>query len=105
MLSRARLRGAERLGEGSFNPRNEGPLIEGRLSAGGSTRAGLVGSLRVAVNSAVVAFGVETGTAACWAAGSAGPARSEAPHMPQKRFWPGFSLPQRGQRTQNLLHL
>lgn len=62
MLSRARLRGTERLDEESFNPRNDGPLIEGRSLDGVSARAGFAGSVRAGVNSAVVALGVETGT-------------------------------------------
>ncbi len=54
-----------------------------RLEVGGGWLAG-------AVRDAVVEALCVTGT---------GAGSSVAPHIPQKRFGPGFSLPQRGQRT------
>lgn len=95
MLKLARLRGG-----GSFNPKKDGPLMTGAsLDAeprgGGGVRAG-AGAVAVGEGSAVVAVAVCAGTEATAAAGAD---NSVAPHMPQKRFPSGFSLPQRAQRT------
>ena len=109
MLSRALLRGVEWLGDGSLSPKNEGPLIAGRSSVG-VVRAGfaasLRGSVRVGASSGAASADVETGTGWPCAVEGAGtePARREAPHIPQKRFWSALSLPQRLQRTNSLLN-
>src|SRR5579864_4138883 len=91
MLKLARLRGG-----GSLSPRNEGPLMAGAPSEarGGSLICGLTGADSVGALDTVVA------TRWGCAAGTSDAASSVAPHMPQKRFNPGFSLPQRGQRTE-----
>lgn len=75
----------------------------GRSSCGGTDWGRFTGSGRAAASSGAAAADDETGTG-CDGAG-AGPARRVAPHMPQKRFWSEFSLPQRVQRTHDLLHL
>ena len=96
MLRLARFRGA-----GSFNPRKDGPLMTG---CGSGTEA----AARVAVvfcDAGTAGEGIAAaGTAGIWAvlfgdATGAGAGSKVAPHMPQKRFVSGFSLPQRGQRT------
>ena len=122
-------------GGGSFNPRNDGPLITAWSSVIGALVIGAVGTGallttgggaggaaagetgREKINGAVTeevvgadgegdagagaavdAVGaVGTGTARFGVVGCAG--SSVAPHMPQKRFVAGFSLPQRWQRT------
>src|SRR5215471_14466531 len=48
-------------------------------------------------------FGAAAGTGCGGVAAGPGCDRSVAPHMPQKRLLSGFSLPQRGQRTESLL--
>lgn len=96
MLKLARLRGAFLLGEGSFKPRNDGPLIEDEPSPterGGSCTLAAVGA----------AAATETGWGS--AGFGAGDANSDAPHMPQKRFSSEFSLPQRLHRKNYLLNL
>jgi len=111
MLRLPRFRGA-----GSFNPRNDGPLITGRSSeTGAAARAAVVfcGTEAGAVGTGIAEVGIaevdvteadvgELGLAvlrvgAAVTASCAG--NSVAPHMPQKRFVPGFSLPHRTQRT------
>jgi hypothetical protein len=103
MLRLARLR-ADLLGAGSFNPRNEGPLMDGAgsetavVERRGSGAAGGAEAL-----SATDGAGAATDTGCGEAEVGAGVDSSDAPHMPQKRFWSRFSLPQRGQRKESLL--
>src|SRR6266436_2936272 len=98
MFRLARLRGAVLPGAGSLKPRKDGPLIEDGLSTTGR------GEPRAGSATASVAVG-EAATETGWASAGfgAGDDNSDAPHMPQKRFWSRFSLPQRGQRTESLL--
>jgi len=100
MLKLARFRGG-----GLFVPRNDGPLMTG-ASFAAAARAG--GGFRVGAGAGAAAAGAEAAESAvdCVAAACAGADTtaegadsSVAPHMPQKRFPPGFSLPQRAQRT------
>src|SRR4029077_9884260 len=93
MLRLARLRGAGLLRAGSFNPRNDGPLIHGELSATGRGRTRAGSATTSAVGEAA------TGTGGGAAVLGTGAGSSDAPHMPQKRFPSEFSLPHRGQRT------
>jgi hypothetical protein len=99
MLILARFAAVSLLGGGLLSPRNEGPLIDG-VSSGGGT-----GALRT------VSAGARDGTAsdrvddveptptACGLFVEGAGASRVVPHIPQKRFSSGFSLPQRGQRT------
>jgi len=100
MLRLARLRGAFLLGAGSFKPRKDGPLIEDGLSTAERVES-WAGSAIASV--AVGDAATETGCASTGP--GAGDDNSDAPHMPQKRFWSGFSLPQRAQRTDSLLRV
>jgi len=95
-------------GGGSFNPRNEGPLIVGDSSRtrsgarGGGAFCGAAGA-GSKEGSGEGEVGAGAGAALWVVPTGAGAGKSVAPHMPQKRFVPGFSLPQRGQRTFPLL--
>lgn len=118
MLKLPRRRGA---GSGWLSPRNDGPLMTGVASDGGSelrgatargaapcagticgvtplcrgAAAGVAGARTVADwLAALSAVAAATGTASV---------SSFAPHMPQKRFASEFSLPQRAQRNRSLL--
>ena len=94
MLRLARLRGADLLA--SFRPRKEGPLIEAGVF--GAT----VWERRISAGAGAAADSEAEGAGAATLTGSGGD-NSDAPHIPQKRFWFRFSLPQRGQRTESLL--
>src|SRR5580704_14198222 len=106
MLRLVRLRGA-----GSFNPKNEGPLMIGCSSVTGAAARGAVvfcgaegGDAGGGGAGGEMADAGRAGTTAVAAASvdavpACGAGNSVAPHMPQKRFVPGFSFPQRGQRT------
>ena len=109
---------------GSFSPRNEGTLARGPSpawageGAGSETPASLrISSIESGDDAALVTAPLAAGAAgggAIFAAPAAvaaaggcaavactgvGVCNSDVPHMPQKRFVAGFSLPQRGQRT------
>jgi hypothetical protein len=97
MLKLARLRLDPR-GDGSLNPRKEGPLIVVSLGGAGAWGGGSAGFAAVDVTGAgVVAVAL---VARCVAVSpTAGPAANNvAPHIPQKRLSVGLSLPQRVQR-------
>ena len=99
MLRLARFRACRGAEAESFNPRKDGPLIDaGDSETTVAERAG-AGADGVADVSGTGGFGAATDTAGGGLAMGAALAKSDAPHMPQKRFWSGFSLPQRGQRT------
>ena len=82
-----------RAGAGSFKPRNDGPLITGLSSAagalGGAGAGGTEDGTGVDAVTTLRAGALVTALGVC---------KSVAPHMPQKRFVAGFSLPQRAQR-------
>jgi hypothetical protein len=111
-------------GPGSFNPRNDGPLITGgALSEVSDTSVAArdgIGFSGARADRAAEGSDVEDSTAGPDATGDgmtdtgasdpvagarsvaetgAGAGNSEPPHIPQKRFESEFSLPQRGQRT------
>lgn len=93
MLILARLEGVTRLGEVSLSPRNDGPLIEGGSSDTGTGAFRGVGTRSGRVD------GVEPTSTACGLFADGSGASRVVPHIPQKRLSSGFSLPQRGQRT------
>src|SRR5438270_2374478 len=86
---------------GSFSPKNDGPLMTGRFSRGaalggvGWVDAGAAGGTA----GASAGRGPVVDPALCVAGTSTGAGSRVAPHIPQKRFVPGFSFPHRGQRT------
>src|SRR5262252_3339469 len=85
MLRLARDRETGLRAGGLLSPRNDGPLIDGESSVA----AGARGGSGLANGAASPRIGVGPGAGA----------NNVAPHIPQKRFSPGFSLPHRGQRT------
>src|SRR5580704_1838880 len=100
-------------GGGSFNPRNDGPLIAGTSEEIGSRTSSENGApARLGVAIGVIAAGAEgvggtcplgtakgrAGTAGVSALTGGSACSSVAPHIPQKRLVAGLSLPQRGQR-------
>src|SRR5690349_10534256 len=101
MLNVARLAADTLEGAGSFNPKKDGPLIEvlssereaGGVGCGGSTDVrGGTASGRGLVDPEPTLTG--------WGLLATGAGASNVvPHIPQNRFCSGFSLPQRGQRT------
>ena len=85
-----------RAGAGSFNPKNEGPLMEAGASVAGSGRGGSGWRGGSALRGREVEAGAEglvcPDDATC--CGCALAASKVPPHIPQKRFPSGFSLPQ-----------
>lgn len=99
MLILARFAAVTLLGGGLLSPRNEGPLIDG-ISSGGGTgalRAVSAGGRDGTASGRV--DGVEPTPTACGLFAEGAGASKVVPHIPQKRLSSGFSLPQRGQRT------
>lgn len=101
----------EAFGGGSFNPRNDGPLTMGASLLPASFPAGVTGTAAVGASDIAREFGLggaggreaadaggATGRGIC-AGGGVG-CNIVAPHIPQKRFVSGFSLPHLGQRTE-----
>ena len=103
MLRLARLR-ADLLGPASLNPRNEGPLMDGDVCETAVVERRSSGAVvGAAAPSVAKGAGATTDTGCGGAEVATGVDSSDAPHIPQKRFWSRFSLPQRGQRTESLL--
>lgn len=86
---------------GSFNPRNDGPLITGDSDAGAAARGPVaVGEAgTVPADTGPPEPPAVEGRAAVTGAAAAVACSKLAPHIPQKRFVSGFSFPQRLQRT------
>lgn len=99
MLKLARVR---RCGERSFNPRNDGPLIDG---VGCGCGAGVLRGASEACGLDGNEAGGDDAGRCCELAATGGADSSAAPHMPQKRFPSEFSLPQREQRTHPSVYL
>jgi len=97
MLRLARDRETGLRGGGLFSPRNDGPLIDGESSVAAGARGGSgLGDGTTSARIGVGGGGTDTG---CGFGVTDAGASSVAPHIPQKRFSAGFSLPHRGQRT------
>ncbi len=88
---------------GWFKPRKDGPLITGSEAPVGAAAGGValtaVGTGVAAATDSAVLRDTEAGFCPTAAAAVAGACSKVAPHIPQKRFATGFSLPHRAQRT------